>query len=170
MAEPRLGLEASEIWVLNPIRTTSIRLNEVGELPFKDNAKVVGTSVNGSARQTTVVALQDPKYLLEFSYVSRDSGLLVKKAAEIFKRRLSKGQCFRQPCMGRRRYAAYVKEPDGTEIPIDVNLDLGRFPWRVLYTARGKRLESYDAKLRRGVLVVPSYLDAAEARGEEPRL
>lgn len=167
--EPRLGIEVSRIEVLNPIRTTSLRLNEVGTLPVKGRPMALDAS-NNNIRQTTVVALREPRYLVEFTYVSRDSGQMVKKAAEIFKRRLSKGQCYRQPCFGRRRYAAHVGEPDGSEKPLDVDLDLGKFPWRVLYTDSGKRLKCFDAKLRGGVLEVPSYLEAAEARGEEARL
>lgn len=167
--EPRLGIEVSEIWVLNPIEHTTLCLNEVGTFP-KDKVRLVDTRISNSSRQTTVVALRNPRYMVEFSYVSRDSNKMVKKGAEIFKRRLSKGQCFRQACMGRRRYPAYVEEPSGAEVPVDVDLDLGRFPWRILYSREGKQLETWEAKLRRGVLVVPSYLEAAAARGEEPRL
>jgi len=167
--EPRLGIEVSRIEVLSPIRTTSLRLNEVGKLPVRGRPMALHGS-NKNIRQTTVVALRDPQYLVEFTYVSRDSGKMVKKAAEIFKRRLSKGQCFRQSCFGRRRYLAHVKEIDGTEKPVDLDLDLGKFPWRVLYTDQGKRLECFDAKVRGGVLEIPSYLEAAEARGEEARL
>lgn len=160
-----LGVEILEIHVLNPIRTESLRLNEIGELPKEGPCRVV-------PRQTSVVVVTDPKYLIKFCYVSRTSGAMVKKAAEIFKRRMAKGQCFQQTCLGRRRYPGYVRNATKDDVPINVDMDLGRFPWRVEYSSDGRRerLQTWDAKLRGGVLVVPSYLDAMETSGKEADL
>lgn len=167
---PRLGIEVSEIRVLNPIKTTTFRVNEIGKLPTKTGSCSLDSTHPNNVMQTSVCAVKDPKYLIEFTYVSNDSWQMAKKGAEIFKRRLTKGQCFRQPCLGRRRYLAHVREATTDDVPLDLDLDLGEFPWRIEYDRGRKVLHTFDARVRGGVLKVPSYLDAAVARGEEPRL
>ncbi len=162
-ARNELGVEVQEIWVLNPISYIRLRMSELAELPSKDSPCLV------SPRQTSVLALKDPKYLLVACYVARSEDV-AQKAARIYEQRMGKGQCFRQPCFGRRRYPAFVREATEEDRPIDVDLDLGRFPWNVQYTDGHKQLHVFDAKIRRGVLVVPSYFDSVEKQGDEVRL
>lgn len=163
-----LGVEISEIWVLNPIRTTAMRMNEVGELPVRDKVCVI------EPRQTSVVLVRDPKYLIEFQYVARSSQALVDKNETIFRRRLRTGQCFMQPYFGRRRYPAFFREAEPGDRPIDVDLELGQFPWRIEYDGIGRDaprwLHTFNARLRRGVLAIPSYLDAMETAGRQVAL
>ena len=48
------------------------------------------------------------------------------KYMAMFNRRVEKGQCFHQPALGCREFAAEFGPPDGSERPIDLNDDLGR--------------------------------------------
>lgn len=163
----RLGVEILELQALSPIQTIRMRKNEIKECPKRDNPYDV------VQRQTSLVLLKDPKYLIQFTYVSTDR-MIPKKAAEIFKRRLSKGQCFQQPCFGRRRYVAFFREATAEDQPLPIDQDLGKFPWRIEYPKRGKHtqmeLHTFDAKLEGGVLQVPSYFDSCVEQGREVQL
>jgi len=163
----RLEVETTAIHVLNPIRTMRMRMNEVERLPVKDRPYEV------TPKQTSLVVLKEPKYLIEFNYIATSPDI-AKKFAEMFKRRLSKGQTFRQPCFGRRRYVAFVREATDADRALPVNRDLGDFPWHIEYKP-GKRglqmvLHTFKAHLTEGVLRVPSYYDACLERSEEVRL
>lgn len=175
--DPRLGIEVHEIAVLKPLQTTTFRLNEVGTIREK-GVEILSTSPPDKLMQTSVCALKDVKYRFTFSYVSYESGEMVKKWEEIFKRRLQKGQCFRQPCLGRRRYVGHVKM-SSSEDPINLTMDLGSLPWRVEYydkkeprkqAIRKKVLHTFPATMRQGVVEVPSFLEDALQKGRKPRL
>lgn len=170
---PRLGIEVEEIQVLNPIKTVTMRVNEIGNLPTPGKTLVAHGSkpYTGNVMQTTLHLVKEPKYLIRATYVSNDSWHVAKKGVEMFKRRLKRGGCHRQPYLGRRGYMAHVRKPTEGDVPLDINLDLGKIPWRIEYGKGGrKRLHTFDARLRRGVLVVPSFLDAAYKQGREIQL
>lgn len=142
-----------------------MRLNEIDELPRAGRVCLI------KPRQTSVVVLRDLKYLIQGVYIAR-SQARADKGAKIFARRLSKGQSFRQPCFGRRRYPAYFREAQPDDVPIDVDLDLGKLPWRIEYSGEHaeKHLHCFDAVVRRGVLAVPSWFDHVERAGLEVQL
>ena len=81
-----------------------------------------------------------------------------------FERRVKRGQCFVQPCMGVREFPAYYEWGSSGEPPIDESCDLGLMlydvfdlhEWKV-----GKQAEPsvslFRAQLDHGVLTVPPY-------------
>jgi hypothetical protein len=158
-----LGVEVQALWLLNPIKFTSFKLNEVGKLPVKAKPCVI------EPRQTSVVAVKDAKYLIQAVYVGRTPEV-VEKAANIFHQRLRRNQSFRQPCLGRRRYMAFFREPNASDVPLDVDMDLGSFPWKMEYLGDRKQLRNFKAVMRRGVVAVPSWYDHVEQQGGEVQL
>ncbi len=116
--KPSVTYRIQRIVVFNPIKFINIRRNEVKNkiLLSKVKSQMKGgaspeiyTSEERSQRSSMV--LQDVKYGIEFCFdltglraEKDDEG--EKKHYNILKRRLEKGQCFRQPCLGTREFSA----------------------------------------------------------------
>lgn len=175
-----LAVEISEIQVLNPIDTVRVRTNEIDELPHPDQPYYVHGSIGkkkGTRRQTSNILLVDPMYRIKFRYLSFRADF-AEKFFYIFKRRLAKGQCFRQMAMGRRRYVGYSREVCPQDVPLDINMDLGFIPWHIDYhqkTERGrtrteKTLHTFQGRLIKGTLKVPSYFKSRLQSGQEINL
>jgi CRISPR-associated protein Cas5d len=116
--KPAIRYVIDKIVVFNPVVYVSIRRNEVknkvllsavkGQMSGKDADPVIYTSDCISQRASLM--LKNVKYGVEFHFEltnihnEKESNGNAKHA-EIIKRRLEKGQCFRQPCMGCRELA-----------------------------------------------------------------
>ncbi len=93
----------------------------------------------------------------------KDTG---EKFAAMFRRRLEKGQCFSQPYLGCREFAASF-EPAAPPYAADSGLKgvrpLGLMLFDVKHTVRGRTCATgwtprfFDARLVDGVLVVPRF-------------
>ncbi|MDQ8201755.1 type I-C CRISPR-associated protein Cas5c [Pelagicoccus sp. SDUM812003] len=181
--KPQIMYEIERIQVLNPIRFTSIRRNEIqGTVTVKGKSGVNAwmkdpsgyqpylvdsagrDDVQGENRtQRNSVILKDVAYIIEAS-------LIVKKPTpndtpakyrEMFTRRADRGQCVRQPCLGIREFAAYFAIPDGSEAPIRESRDLGIMLYDLDFPASktpGLHAPEYalfaPAKLENGILNV----------------
>jgi CRISPR-associated protein Cas5d len=175
--KPAIRWVIDAIHVLAPIRFQSIRRNEVGS---KVPVGVVKTAMNrGSTadlallvdedrQQRASTVLVDVDYLIEAHFEPTakwgpdDSA---PKHAEMFQRRAAKGQCFHQPCLGTREFAARfdLLAPDAT-LPRprpDPNLgfgaarDLGFMLWDIDHARPGKPSIFFRATLQDGVVRVP---------------
>lgn len=145
--KPQIRYEVDKIAVLKPIQTVSVRRNEIqGTVsvagkegvkawirePSKFRPYLVDSAgrndVQGENRTPrNSIILRDVAYLVS-------ARLIIKKPTpednaqkyhEMFVRRASSGQCFRQPYFGIREYAAYFALPDGTEEPVAETRDIG---------------------------------------------
>lgn len=108
------------IYVLNPIRFTNIRRNEVSATV--SGAKVRTAMTGGDAdlflctqdciQQRAAMVLQDVHYVIEAHFVmtkNATSGDNAGKFCDIMRRRLEKGQCYHQPCFGTREFPAHFR-------------------------------------------------------------
>ena len=133
---PGLKWHIDRIWVLKPIRFTTLRRNEV-------KSKILGSAIlteaNGKGAscidrsadimQRAALMLRDVHYVIEAHFTMTDqanpsdnSG----KFQDIVKRRLRKGQCYSQPYLGCRECTAHFGLWEGEEIPaIAETRDLG---------------------------------------------
>jgi CRISPR-associated protein Cas5d len=85
----------------------------------------------------------------------------VRKFAEIFQRRLEKGQHFHQPYLGCREFVADVGPINGDLLPpIDHSQDLGMMLWDMDFGEQRNRPRFFRARLQGGVLEVPSDPEA----------
>lgn len=189
--KPEFRWRVREIKVLRPIRYLALRRNEVQGVASTKNvlAAMRGKPLEplyaddmddaGSGRtQRQTLALRDVAYILSaepgpLPGESEDS----RKYAEQFKRRVERGQCFQQPYLGCREFAAAFAPPTGDEAPWDETRDLGWMlydvfdlaakPGRILdekALAKVRRLSLFQAKLDKGLVRIPPWESDAVRR------
>ncbi len=98
--------------------------------------------------------LRDVAYIVKAEIALEPGEDNLVKYLDQFRRRVRRGQCFTQPYLGTRECSAFFGPPDGDEVPIDLNRDLGLMLLDFDYEHRRPLL--FDAKLERGVLRVPA--------------
>ncbi len=164
---PGMRWVIDRIYVLNPIRFTNIRRNEVSAT--LSAAKARTAMAGGEAdlcirtqeciQQRAAMVLQDVHYVIEAHFVMTDRaepGDNPGKFCDIMRRRLEKGQCYHQPCFGTREFPAHFRawrggEPE-TAYP-DADRELGFMLYDMDYSdPENIRPQFFRAALRRGIL------------------
>lgn len=125
--KPAIRWVIDTIHVLKPIRFESIRRNEVGSKISAANVRSAMNSgrldglaliVDEDRQQRASTILRDVAYVIEahFDIVHAKAGSDDNEAKhfEMFTRRAGKGQCFHQPCLGTREFAAEFSLLEGT--------------------------------------------------------
>lgn len=75
------------------------------------------------------------------------------KYAEMFKRRVKKGQCFHRPYLGCREFAAMFAEPSEHDQPLSGwNEPLGLMLYDIRFDPNGNRPGFFQAEVKKGVL------------------
>ena len=133
---PGLRYFIDRIYLLNPIRFTNIRRNEVKAALLASaalraakggEAPVLYTSQE--IQQRAAMVLQGVHYVIECHFDMTDRaapGDNPGKFQDILRRRLTKGQCYHTPYFGCREFPASFREWRGGKIPaIDLTQDLG---------------------------------------------
>jgi CRISPR-associated protein Cas5d len=177
--KPAIRWHIRTIEVLTPIRWISLRRNEVGtKIPInsvraamRDGGGRLGMYIEDDRQQRAGLFLRDVCYHLHADLEVRlefDPEGTPAKYHDMFVRRASKGQCFRQPYLGCREFAAHFRLVDPTtepSQPIPDSRDLG---W-MLYDLDFSEPDSpqprfFHAWLEHGVLHVPAW-DSQEVIG-----
>lgn len=174
--KPAIHWQVTKIEVLRPIKWTTIRRNEVGAVAGKSPI-----FIEDKRQQKNALVLQDVRYRiwakLEFIPQKNRRGtknplldteeqeLLRKdenpmKYYQMFERRASKGQCFTQPYLGCREFAAawkYIEHSENIEEPIQEDKDLGIMLYDMNFEKDAQKPEAmfYRAQMKQGVIVVP---------------
>lgn len=160
--KPEFQWWVHRIIVLKPVKFFSVKRNEIvskqGDKPIIiDELKTDGKPKYRTQR--TSIVLKNVEYIIEASVYQKefDPKNPPKKYAEMFKRRVKKGQCWRRPFLGTREFAAEFYTPDGTEQPIQEIIPIGSMLFDIFYDAKGKPspLFFYDAAIVDGVLECP---------------
>lgn len=125
---PPMRYHIDRIHVLSPIKFTTIRTNEVKS---KANVRALYDAAIGKKAvphldasqdrtQRTSRVLVDVRYLIESHFTLDEKRLgpgdTAAKFDSILHRRLSKGQCFSQPYLGLRQFAAAVRLAEGHSV------------------------------------------------------
>ena len=157
------------IYVLNPIRFTNIRRNEVSATVSATKARVAMSGGDAELylctqdciQQRAAMVLQNVHYVIEAHFVLTEQaapGDNAGKFCDIMRRRLEKGQCYHQPCFGTREFPAHFRAWRGGEIKTaypDEQRELGFMLYDLDYSDPEKiRPQFFRATLRRGVLDV----------------
>ena len=169
--KPAIHWQVTKIEVLNPIKWTSIRRNEVGATASK-NPIFIDDGKNRQQRNTLM--LRDVRYRLyaklefipmrkrkEQSNTEEHPDENPAKYNAMFERRASKGQCFTQPYLGTRECSASFKlidpENETLDTPINESCDLGIMLYDMEFEANLKNPPAmfYRAKMENGVIIVP---------------
>lgn len=178
--KPAIRWVIDRIYVLEPIRFQSIRRNEVGhKAPAGSIKRAMNRGdleglqilVDEDRQQRASTVLVDPAYVIEAHFVRTaraDADDTEGKHLDIFNRRAARGQCFHQPCLGTREFAAaFTLLPPGAPLPprnpaavgpdlgFGTPRDLGLMLWDIDHTAPGRPSLLFRAHLRDGVMEVP---------------
>lgn len=168
--KPAIRWVIDEIHVLEPIRFQSIRRNEVGSKVPAGNVKramnrgdLEGLQllVDEDRQQRASTVLVKPTYVIaaHFEFTSKaDKDDNEGKHLDTFNRRAARGQCFHQPCLGTREFAASFEliAPDAPmPATIPETRELGFMLWDIDHAAPGRPSMFFRARLENGVLKVP---------------
>ena len=179
--KPAISWVIDRIHVLEPIRFQQIRRNEVGHKAPAGTVKSamkrgdlggVQLLVDEDRQQRASTVLVAPAYVIEAHFT------LTAKAGpddnegkhlDIFNRRAERGQCFHQPCLGTREFAAhFAMLPPGAPLParsaeaqtadlgFGVPRELGLMLWDIDHAAPGRPSMFFRARLVDGVMEVPA--------------
>lgn len=178
--KPAIRWVIDRIHVLAPIRFQSIRRNEVGhKAPAgtmraamnRGHLEGLHLLVDEDRQQRASTVLVDPAYVIEAHFELTDRAGpddTEGKHLDIFNRRAARGQCFHQPCLGTREFAAdfTLIEPDAplparnpeaetAELGFGTPRDLGYMLWDIDHAAPGRPSFLFRAGLRDGVMDIP---------------
>ena len=79
------------------------------------------------------------------------------KYRTMFERRVKKGQCWHQPCLGTREFAADFSAPGEHDKPLDITYPIGSMFYDMLYDCKGKASPEffYEVAIVNGILECP---------------
>jgi CRISPR-associated protein Cas5d len=171
--KPEFRWVIEEIAVLRPVRYIGLRRNEVqvkASTPQVMRFIREGRDPNtfpplladsrgpgGVATQRNTLALRDVAYIVTARALVRDAAAAEnppRKYVEMFERRVERGQCFQQPYLGCREFAACFGPPDGDDQPLPESQDLGLMLYDIIFSA-GKEPNVpvfFQARIENGVL------------------
>lgn len=163
--------QITKIEVLNPIRWTSIRRNEVGAVAGKN---VI--FIEDKRQQKNTLMLENVRYRLWAKLVfipvsERPQDAFAKhrpgddenpmKYCQMFERRATQGQCFTQPYFGTRECAASWRLVDVQKETLSPALnedrDLGIMLYDMDFEGNAQKPEAmfYRAYMKQGIIIVP---------------
>ena len=170
--KPAIHWQVTKIEVMNPIKWTSVRRNEVGAVASK-----TPIFIEEKRQQKNSLLLKDVRYRiwaeLEFIPKSKRTEQFDShndkehndenpaKYNAMFERRASKGQCFTQPYLGTRECSASFRlinpEIDALDSPIAETRDLGIMLYDMDFESNVKNPPAifYRARMDNGVINVP---------------
>lgn len=173
--------QVTRIEVINPIKWANIRRNEVGKTAsikrksiYIDEVDSKGKPINRQQKNSLI--LQDVRYRIyaklifipvkkrpaeAFAKHEADASENPMKYYEMFERRASNGQCFAQPYLGCREFAANWKYIDSTstlQTPLPEDEDFGIMLYDMDFDTNPQKPDAmfYRAKMKQGVIIVPN--------------
>ena len=175
--KPAIHWQVTKLEVLNPIKWTTIRRNEVGAVASKNPI-----FIEDKRQQKNALVLQDARYRIwakqEFipqwkrketknAQIDAEEAELLRKDENpgkynaMFERRASKGQCFNQPYLGTREFSASFRlvNPEKEELAaaIDESRNLGIMLYDMDFEKDVNNPPAlfYRARMEKGVIIVP---------------
>lgn len=162
--------QITRIEVINPIKWTTIRRNEVGALAGKSTV-----FIEEKRQQKNSLLLKDVRYRIYAKLVfipvcNRPKEAFAKhqpgsdenpmKYYQMFERRALQGQCFTQPYLGCREFSAnwkYIEDTLNLEPPLNEDRDLGIMLYDMDFEGNVKSPDAmfYRAVMKNGIIVVP---------------
>lgn len=156
--KPAIRWRITRIEVLNPIRWTSVRRNEVSAVA---SARSEGILVEDVRQQRAGLILRDVRYRLWAEFDVLSVGEDPAKYAAMFDRRASNGQYFMHPYLGCREFSCreicLVKHPESESAkPIQDSRDLGFMLYDMDYSdPKDIKPMFYRPKMINGAISVP---------------
>jgi CRISPR-associated protein Cas5d len=175
--KPEIRWRINRIHVLNPIRFTSLRRNELAsKVPAVTVARAMkagrgnlGLYVEEDRQQRAATILRDVTYVIEANFEILSGEPNVGKHLDQFNRRARDGRCFQRPYLGCREFPAhFTLIGNGQALPevhreLRGERDLGYLLHDIDF-ADGMTPSFFQATLRDGVLDVSPF----QAKEERP--
>lgn len=161
---PQFTWRVREIHVLSPVRTYSIRRNEVNsKMPLSGNDFYFA---NEDRSQRHAVCLRDVDYVI-FADADVRPGFTENHAKyrAQFRRRVERGQCYHRPALGCREFAAEFGPCDTSWTPVKWTEDLGLMLWDMDYATGTPPYwpKFFHAQVENGILTIPAQPIGGEA-------
>jgi CRISPR-associated protein Cas5d len=163
--KPAITWHVERIRVLKEIRFTAFRRNEVNSKAPPPKAATIENGglaplyfADEDRAQRNTLALSHVDYVIEAHFTMTDKAGPddnLGKFADMFKRRVEKGQHFHQPYLGCREFVADVLLADDAPRAIKESRDLGLMLWDIRFSDDGNAPIFFPARLRDGVLEIP---------------
>ncbi|MDD4820728.1 MAG: type I-C CRISPR-associated protein Cas5c [Flavobacteriales bacterium] len=167
--KPAIRWQVTKIEVLNPIKWTSVRRNEVAALADKNKKQVF---IEDKRQQKAGILLKDVRYRIYAKLIfipvkdrkvqdtsSEHNDENPAKYNAMFERRAKNGQCFTQPYLGCREFSASFKlvENNTDELkPINEDSDLGFMLYDMDFSdVNNTHAMFYRPIMKQGVIIVP---------------
>jgi len=170
--KPAIRWIIDKINVMNEIKFTNVRRNEVSEKIPKINIKRINKENNSNFYQNTSIKrqqrasmiLRDVSYIIDTHFEmtdKADADDTVEKHYNIALRRLSKGQCYHQPYFGTREFVAKFQTSE-EEVPLGFyhdkgEIDLGWMLWDIDFHNYMNPI-FYRALMKDGIIEVKDLL------------
>lgn len=175
--KPAIHWQVTKLEVLNPIKWTSVRRNEVGAVASKNPI-----FIEDKRQQKNSLLLKDVRYRIwakqEFipqwkrkesknPRIDEEEAYALRKDENpgkynaMFERRAGKGQCFSQPYLGTREFSASFRlvnpEKERLDAPVSESRDLGIMLYDMDFESNLKNPPAmfYRARMENGVIIVP---------------
>jgi CRISPR-associated protein Cas5d len=165
--KPAIRYKIDRIYVLNPIRFTNIRRNEVSEKISADNVLNVMKKGKGALfinrsdliQQRAATVLKDVRYIIEAHFEMTDRAGerdTPEKFYNMISRRLRQGQCYHHPCFGVREFPVNFRLYEEEIVSAtceDENRDLGLMLYDMDYSDSENITPTFfRAELKKGIL------------------
>ena len=171
--KPAIRWVIDRIYVLNEIKFTNVRRNEVSQ---KISSSNIQAAMNDSSKELYQIApeirqqrasmlLKDVCYIIEAHFESTNQAGpedTPEKHYNIALRRMRQGQCYHQPCLGTREFAANFELVDNEEIKgfyDGEKMDLGWMLWDIDFQ-NDMTPVFYRAFMEDGIIEVKDLLKA----------
>lgn len=163
--KPEFQWYIRRIIILKPIRFISLKRNEIKKR--QGTTPIDITNMDNRVPLRNSIVLKDVSYIIEASIFvnetliekTKDSQhpITVKKYRTMFERRVQKGQCWHQPCLGTREFAADFSTPNDSDVPSDITHPIGSMFYDMFYDKDGNvtPLFFYDVAIVNGILECP---------------
>jgi len=167
--KPAICWVIDKIHVLNPIKFTNIRRNELGSKANKPSPKLVqnggeaalGVYIEEHRQQRAAMVLKDVAYIIEahFEFTTAEDHN-EGKHLDMFNRRAKAGQCFNQPYLGCREFSGNFRLMENNEpLPashLSGQQDLGFMLHDIDYK-NDKQARFFRAQMQDGMITVPPF-------------
>lgn len=119
--KPEFRWEIREIWILNPIKETTIMRNELA-----DRQGTRPVFIENQRQQRISLVLRDVSYVIDADPILMPHATdhLAKYLSQ-FERRLSRGQCHHTPYLGTREFPAWFEEAGDDHTPCQIDQEIG---------------------------------------------
>lgn len=165
--------QITKIEIMNPIKTICIKRNETKE-KINDNLDYIYNTTQKGEKgltQRNTEYLKNVYYRIHAEIIKQpDCNVSLKALYEQFERRVSKGKCFSNVCLGVSECECFFKMPDYNKKPCDINLDIGIMQYDIFDIRKNIPLNTnkknyinptrptfFKAKIEHGILNIPRY-------------